>query len=330
MDRSRTLLWIRDRISGGLETRNSWPNAVLAEALMDSDDRYRVEIGRYLNELFDEEGTWVEDPKLLSHCMVGIPLLRWQEQTGDARFQKAAGNLVEWLLDAHVRSPTGTLPYRPEEPDVLLVDSLGMICPLLARYGVEREMQKAVELAKLQLFEFLEHGMDPVSGLPFHAYQITSSGEGHAFGLAGWGRGAGWLALGLAGTISWLPENDLDRRRLEEAFEQLMHAVARYQKADGLWGWALNIPGADLDTSATGMLALATRIGIEQKLLDQGIFQDVREMAVRGILKNTSSKGVVGQSMADAAGIGRYPWFFTHTTWAQGYALLAVGEISLE
>jgi unsaturated rhamnogalacturonyl hydrolase len=206
---------------------------------------------------------------------------------------------------------------------VLLVDTLGMICPLLARYGLEQDYPEAIALAKQQLLEFLDYAMDSHSGLPFHAYRVDLPGKKEAFGLSGWGRGTGWLALGLTGTLRWLPDDDADRLRIEEALHDLMQTAQQYQREDGLWGWAVNIPGAQPDTSTTGMMAWSIRIGIESgSLKDQGV-EGTRRRAMEGILRYTSSSGEVGQSMADAAGVGQYPWIYTHTTWTQGYALLA-------
>jgi unsaturated rhamnogalacturonyl hydrolase len=327
MDRSRTLLWIRDRVAGGLETRNSWPNAVLVQALIDSGCVADHDIERYWDELVASDGEWLEPPKLLSHCMVGMPLLDWHERTSLERYRVAAQHLVDWLLDSHPRSATDTLPYRPEEPNVLLVDTLGMICPLLARYGQLYGKPEATVMAKRQLLEFLDYGMEDRSGLPFHAYRVDAQSTKEAFGLAGWGRGTGWLALGLAGTLAWLPADDADRPRIEGALRDLTKTMQRHQREDGLWGWALNIPGAEPDTSATGMLAWAIRIGLNAKVLEDDGLELTRTKALEGILVHTTASGEVRQSMADAAGVGRYPWLFGHTTWTQGFAMLAAGDL---
>ncbi|MCB1124887.1 MAG: glycoside hydrolase family 88 protein [Verrucomicrobiae bacterium] len=325
MERPRTLLWLRDRLGGGLETPNSWPNAVLARAIAECGTTADATLGNYWDQVVGPDGSLLEPPVLLSHCMLGMPLLDCYQQTSQARFRTAAEHLLEWLMKSHVRSATGTLPYRPEEPGVLLVDTLGMVCPFLARAGREFDMPEATRLARQQLLEFLDRGMDERSGLPFHAYQVDSpSGNAAPFGLAGWGRGAGWLALGLAETLHWLPATEPDRPRLEEALRRLAATLRGCQRADGLWGWAVNIPGAQPDTSATGMIAWALRIGMEDRVLDDG-FQETREKAIAGILRCSKESGEVGQSMADVAGIGQYPWLFAHTTWTQGFAILAVG-----
>jgi unsaturated rhamnogalacturonyl hydrolase len=322
MDRPRTLLWFRDRMAGGLETRNGWPNALLIQALIESGDTYTKDIERYWDELIDESGKWRESPTLLSHCMLGMPLLAWHEKTGKERYLNAARSLVDWLLVKHVRSSTGTLPYRPEDPDILLVDTLGMICPLLTRYGVKHGKPEAVQLAKQQLLEFLNLGIDARSGLPFHAYRVDDPKKGEAFGLIGWGRGCGWLGVGLTGTLNWLPREDADYPRIVAATTALLESVQKYQRKDGLWGWALNIPNAAADTSATGMLAWTVRMGIECKALDVSKYQPVQLQAMQGILRHTSADGIVQQSMADAAGVGQYPWLYVHTSWTQGFALL--------
>ena len=126
---------------------------------------------------------------------------------------------------------------------------------------------------------------------PFHAYEIGVGASGAAFGLAGWGRGVGWLALGLSGTIPWLTQEDPDRLRLETALRDLMNAARRFQREDGLWGWAANIPGAEPDTSTTGMLAWALRAGVQNGSLNGEEFEAVRRKAMMGILKHATSTG---------------------------------------
>ena len=107
-----------------------------------------------------------------------------------------------------------------------------------------------------------------------------------------------------------------------------MQTVRKYQRQDGLWAWAVNIPGAQPDTSATGMLAWSMGLGIGSGVLRDQACSDTLQRAMQGIFHQTSNAGEVGQSMADAAGVGQYPWLFAHTSWTQGFALLAANSLA--
>lgn len=205
-------------------------------------------------------------------------------------------------------------------------DFKGMICPLLTRFGVEHSSPEALSLAKTQMVEFLRWGMDPRTQLPYHAYELQPDGDPVPGGQIGWGRGTGWLATGLAGMLQFLPHEDPDFPRLRKAFIELTESFLRYQLPNGCWGWALTIGDAEDDTSATGMLVWAMGTAYEAGLYPEEWKPQVEaamKSGMAGLLHHTRHDGEVGQSMADAAGIGRYPWLFGHTSWTQGFALLA-------
>lgn len=70
---------------------------------------------------------------------------------------------------------------------MLLVDSLGMLCPFLAGYGRDFQDRDAVALARTQLLRFVELNLDSDSRLPFHGYFAGGGliGSGRTVGVAG-------------------------------------------------------------------------------------------------------------------------------------------------
>jgi rhamnogalacturonyl hydrolase YesR len=79
---------------------------------------------------------------------------------------------------------------------------------------------------------------------------------------AAWGRGNGFAALGLALTLSELPEDSAAHRHALEGYRQLMERLLPLQNRDGLWRNVVDHPGAYPEYSATSMIGFALQRGL--------------------------------------------------------------------
>ena len=210
------------------------------------------ELDAFLGRVVTPDGTFAHRSGPRAASARGSGAARRARRPGNPAAARAAATLFDYLLLQHPKSPTGTLLYNPGLPDHLLVDTLGMACPFLARAAAEFGRPEGFDLATLHLAEFLDRAIDPATGLPWHAY---ASGGGPAYGLLGWTRGAGWPGIGLVETLRYLPANHPRRPRLVAGLRALTEAVAPRQLPDGLWRWCLSIPEGDPDASGTAMLA---------------------------------------------------------------------------
>lgn len=309
------------------EDPNFWPTASLAfgvQAAMISgaDETGLPELLAYCDSLIDETGSFRRQVTSVDQCMIGYTLLELHERGHGPRYRIAADNLADFLLHKHPRSRTLCIPYRRGAPETMLVDTLGMICPFLARYGNAFSSPEAVELAVRQLEEFLCYGIDTKTGLPFHAYRTGGTG---GYGTLGWSRGAGWLAIGLAETLRHLPSGTSRHGKLSEALNALTRAVVPYQN-DGLWSWAMLIPNGAIDTSGSAMIAYAIEVGTELGAVAPS-YSRISEQALNGILKYTDENGIVGQALAECQGVGHYPNLFGSAPWTQGPTLALAAMI---
>jgi len=301
---------------------NRWPRACLALGLLTAYRHFRQEddlgaVVAFADAIVDGDGALVPPPGDVGACMTGPALIELFEQAADARYRKAAGAATRFLLDSHVKTPHGTLPYDPRLPSLVLVDTLPMVCPLLARYGVRFEVPEATQLAIAQLREFLADGRSARSGLPFHAFQVDGPAE---LGMVGWTRGTGWLAMALVDTLAALPNDHEARSELAAATAALAQAVRPFQTENGLWRWAVPAPGGLLDTSGSAMLGYAMAKAVELEVLD-GSWWDVAERAAAGVASLTRADGTVDKAQGECIDVGLYPATSGPGPWAQGPAV---------
>lgn len=298
---------------------NTWVNACLAAGVLagwevTGDEADRAALLRFADRLVGLDGKFVEPLQGVEQAMVGPVLLTLSTGPDGGRYRAAAGQLADFLLRELRRTSTGTLPYSAERPDVCLVDTLGMACPFLAAAGTRLARPEATELAAKQLLEFADRALDPETGLPWHAY---SAGGGAPYGLCGWTRGVGWLAVGLSETLAALPPGHPDRARLAAVLERLVTVVVAQQGKDGTWRWCLTIPEGEVDTSGTAMIAWAMERGVRS-----GVLAPERRVAARlavdGVIRRTDGDGVVGGALGECQAVGHYPRVFGAYPWAQG------------
>jgi rhamnogalacturonyl hydrolase YesR len=304
---------------------NTWPNACLAAGVLAAAQAGGAEadfaaLRRFADRCVTPAGRFREPLHGVEQAMLGPVLLELARRDAGPRYRTAALELTGFLLKQHPRTPTGTLPYSAGEKEVLLVDTLAMVCPFLAAAATNLARPEAADLAILQLTEFHERAVDALTGLPWHAYR---AGGGPAYGALGWTRGCGWYAVGLAETCTALPADHPARPRLAAALEQLVQAALVRQQPDGLWRWCLSIPEGDEDTSGSALLAWAIERGCRCGALPAK-YLEAAHRARAGVLRRTDQRGVVGQALGECQAVGHYPRVFGAYPWAQGPATAAL------
>ena len=304
---------------------NTWPNACLAAGVLAAvqtggapEDVAALQ--RFADRCVTPEGRLSEPLHGVEQAMLGPVLLELAQHNAGPRYRTAALELTDFLLKQLPRTTTGTLPYSVGQKEVLLVDTLTMVCPFLAAAATNLARPEAADLAILQLTEFHERAVDALTGLPWHAYRAMG---GPAYGALGWTRGCGWYAVGLAETCAALPADHPARPRLATALEQLVQAALVPQQPDGLWRWCLSIPEGDEDTSGSALLAWAIERGCRCGALPAK-YLEAAHRARAGVLRLTDQRGMVGQALGECQAVGHYPRVFGAYPWAQGPAAAAL------
>ncbi|MDR2546879.1 MAG: glycoside hydrolase family 88 protein [Lachnospiraceae bacterium] len=300
--------------------RINWPTALLANGLM----------AHYQNSLYSEMSLVIKRALTkyykrfifsrqkiycLDDVVSGLALIDIYQITNDERFRIVLGRMVGYLKEHHV-DESGSLIYRPYRDQDIYVESVGMICPFLCKYGYTYDDPGSISLATKQLVNFIDKGIDSRSGLPYHGYH---DGSGLSKGIIGWGRACGWLLHGMIESLIYLDPENPDFDKIKQAYRHLVDKVEMYQHENGLFSWQLSAKDGPIDTSATAMILHAIARGIEHEFLI-GIH---RSRMLRG--REALADAVVGGRIYDCLGecgtFGVYPQVYGSFPWSTGPAL---------
>lgn len=144
-----------------------------------------------------------------------------------------------------------TIPYRKGMNNIRFVDTVGLVCPFLVKYGITYNCNEAVELAEKQIREYSSF-IHPTTQTPPHAYNLKYKVP---LGVYDWGRGIGWYILGLVECYRLLdctPFKDF----LSQEIILLSNAMLKYQLASGGFSSSIFEECAYGEGSATTLFGL--------------------------------------------------------------------------
>ena len=249
----------------------------------------------------------------LDQLMNGYTLLFLFQATETLWIQRALSKMYYFARN-YPKTTTGSFPYRTTASKFVLVDSLGMLCPFLSRYGSIFNCEHASLFSVNALTDFLRNGMDNVSGLPYHGF---TSDTYKKLGVIGWGRGVGWLLIGLVNTLAFLDTSIEAYDLLLDRFRTLAHTSVKYQDKNGFFRWMLNATDGHVDTSSTAMIGYSLKRAMDLDFLDETYTHYVNK-AFQALLSSTK-KGLVFNSSAECQGLGMHPQRYEWNLWGQGF-----------
>lgn len=250
----------------------SWPVYIPGMALIG-----RMRLG-YLDDVAEVISPWLEEgreiPLNSSLVTAGhLVFAEMFERTGSADYLAIARRAADQGFDAE-GNMLEAMPLHGE-----MSDAYFMATPLLARVGRLTGERKYLDLAvhHVRYMETLVHRPD---GLYRHS-PLTD---------AAWSRGNAFPALGMALTLSEFPESHPGFAELKAIYLAHMATLLEYQDLDGMWHEVIDMPGSYAELSATAMIGMAMRRGIDRGWLDTG-YNQVVEKAWRAVLMRSSPEG---------------------------------------
>lgn len=303
-----------------------WPNGLLATSLEWS---YRKNGNKSnLSSLRKYYNNWIKKGvpiKNTDYAINGYSLIYLYNKTNNKKYLKTITLLIDYLK-SEKKTEIGSIPYRRNNPNQVFVDSLGMICPFLCRYGKTFNDHDSMELGITQLSNFLDKGMDKESHLPYHGYDSLNNVK---LGIIGWGRAIGWLLIGLIDSLEFIPNSHEKYQFLCDEVKNIVENVVKYQDESGNFTWQITAKEGYIDTSSTSMICYAIRRGIMLGILQESYLENTK-LALDALHKNTVNGEVINCS-AECRGLGMYPQIYSSYPWAQGptTSLAAISEENL-
>lgn len=108
-----------------------------------------------------------------------------------------------------------------------------------------------------------------------------------------WGRGNGWLAVGMAELLRILPENNPDRGVIMAAYLKMMQTLKDCQNENGMWLQLVDDPTMWEETSGSAMFTYAMIVGVKKGWLDSKIYALAARKAWISLTEYIDDKGDV-------------------------------------
>jgi unsaturated rhamnogalacturonyl hydrolase len=141
------------------------------------------------------------------------------------------------------------------------IDDMYMITALqLQAYRATGDV-KYRDRAALEMVAYNEKLQQP-NGLYFHAPDVKFY----------WGRGDGWVAVGMAEMLRDLPEKHPQRKPILAAYRKMMATLLSHQAANGMWRQIIDHPESWEETSSTAMFTFAFVTGVKNGWLDEDTY----------------------------------------------------------
>ena len=309
-----------------------WPTGLLAAGLWSCREELIKDGAKQLIDMIENAlaayyGRWLKKDMpimVIDDLLAGETLLNVYQEMREQSLTNLLGLSQERVREALDRlaayaagqpaDGAGSLLYRPAHGSMFVfVDSIGLACPFLYRYGEIFGKAEYRELAVRQIVNFLSYGMDGRTGLPYHGYDMT---DGCKHGIIGWGRAVGWLLRGVGGCLS----SDYGRQRLEEPYRELVKAVVTWQRPDGCFSWQLQAVEGPADSSATGMICAAWQQGMAQDVLAGEDYEKALSAGKKALEKSVRDGLVYGCS-GECEGFSCYPQRYGAYPWSLGPTL---------
>ena len=247
-------LVIRVRQAALAMQRKDWEQGVVAQAFFEAGENetvaqlaraaliYKGDDGRLAN-LGNSGG-------LIDCAMLGEPLWRAAQQTGNEDLKETESALRRYILERAPRAPDGTLYHAGKER---WVDSFHCAPPYLAVVGEYEEALRQIEGLRRHLW-------NPQARLFSHIWDDEAQNyKNPNF----WGVGNGWAAAALTRVIRALPaEQQVERDNLVNYLKELLDGCLAHQRPDGLFHNVLDRPDTFVETNAAQMFAYAIYTGV--------------------------------------------------------------------
>lgn len=309
--------------SNGKRNAFGWPNAMLANALVNvakQDNDVREILVTYYKKYAKKKNKLPS----IDCALNGYALLDLYEQEKNLEYEQMLNNIYH-QISIYPSSADGNFPYNPKQPQDIYADGIGTVVPFLCRYGKTFSCKAAISMGLQQIDNFMKTGLDKKSGLPYHGFDATTKKK---LGIIGWGRGVGWIMMGIVDSLPYI-ENQNDYDRLSEYLRVLIDNVVKYQLDTGYFTWQLPAIDGMVDTSATAMIGYGIAKAVELKVIDNSYSTVVQE--AREAIKHSIDNNTIIDCSGECIGFGQYPqWNYGEYPWAlaPGIQLLLLEQVT--
>ena len=229
----------------------AWYGALEVAKLTANADLQKRLVAKYDVLLTPEGAKRISDQEHVDYRVFGVVPLEIHLLTKDGKFLEAGRRFADgqWAKT----TPDGiTVEAR------YWIDDMFMSPVLQVQAYRATGEAKYLDRAALMMAAYLDK-LQQASGLFYHAPDSPFY----------WGRGNGWVAVGMAELLRELPASHPKHARILAGYHQMMAALLASQGTDGMWHQLLDKPESWAESSCTGMFAFAFVTGVKHGWLDE-------------------------------------------------------------
>jgi rhamnogalacturonyl hydrolase YesR len=240
----------------------TWYGA-LAFAKVTNDKKLVEELAQRFEPLFGSRDTLVPKPDHVDLSVFGAVPLELYMQTKDDRYLK----LGKYIADKQWAAPEGPR-VKPESywyynkgmtwQTRMWIDDMFMITAVQAQAYRATGDTVYINRAAREMVLYLDT-LQKENGLFYHAPDVPFF----------WGRGDGWMAVGMSELLHSLPKTNPDYARIMKGYKLMMSSLLKHQGEDGMWHQLIDDPASWAETSCTGMFTFAFITGVKNGWLDK-------------------------------------------------------------
>lgn len=243
----------------------TWYGA-LTFAQLTRDTVRQTQLVQRFEPLFREEKQWLPTPHHVDWTVFGAVPLEIYLQNKDLRCLA----LGEWMAQKQWSEPFGTrIEPRAAEHAAqglswqtrLWIDDMFMITMVQAQAYRATGNRLYIDRAAKEMVYYLDQLQKP-NGLFYHTPTAPFF----------WGRGNGWMAVGMAELLRSLPADNPDRPRIMQGYQLMMATLLQHQNATGMWHQLIDGADSYVETSSTGMFTYAFITGVKAGWLDAATY----------------------------------------------------------
>ena len=173
------------------------------------------------------------------------------------------------------------------------IDDMYMITILQSKAFQATGDRKYIDRAALEMVSYLDT-LQRENGLFYHAPDAPHY----------WGRGNGWMAVGMTEMLRHLPKDSRYYDRIITGYCKMMNSLKKYQRQDGMWGQLIDKKDIWVETSGSAMFAYALISGVRQGWLDASEYAETARKAWLALADYINNDGDLTEI---CAGTGKSP-----------------------
>jgi len=248
----------------------SW-NGALDYALKTNDRKLIKLLQDKFEPFFTREKALLPPMNHVDYNMFGSIALKLYQVTKDERYRKMGLAYADkqWELPKNAKPQEKVWADKGYSWQTRLwIDDMYMITVVQNEAYKVTGDRKYVDRAAKEMVLYLNELQRP-NGLFYHAPDVPYY----------WGRGDGWMAVGMADLLRDLPGDHEHRPRIMEGYLAMMKSLKNYQRPNGMWNQLIDQADFWPETSGTAMFTYAFIRGVQQGWLNAAEYAPAAQKA---------------------------------------------------